>query len=413
MIQDNICLDSIEDAILEIKKGKMVVVVDNEDRENEGDLIMAAEKITPEQVNFMAKYGRGLICTPISSEIAEKLELSPMVNYNTASHGTPFTVSVDLIDGNTTGISSDDRSRTILAMANPNTTPKQLARPGHIFPLVARDKGVLEREGHTEAAVDLARLAGFRPAGVLCEVMNDDGTMSRLPDLVIFARRFGLKLISIKDLKEFILKRQLLIPEVETLLPTDYGDFKLQVYIQEKDGQKQEHLAIIKGNPEKRGSLVRIHSECLTGDLLGSLKCDCGQQLDASFKQLGQADSGVIIYLRQEGRGIGLVNKLKAYNLQQEGLDTVEANLKLNLRPDYRSYEVAALILKSLGVSSVNLLTNNPEKIEGLERFGVEVAQRVPLEVEPNEVNASYLLTKKIKMGHLISNKESQTRIHQ
>ncbi len=394
--------DSIDDAILDIKLGKIVIVVDDDDRENEGDFVCAAEFATPEVVNFLAKHGRGIICSPIETARARDLGLDLMVDSNTSLHETPFTVSVDYIPGTTTGVSAGDRSATIRALVDPATKPADLARPGHIFPLRALDGGVLRRAGHTEASVDLCRLAGLRPAGVLCEIMNDDGTMARVPDLLKVARHFHLKIISVRDLIEYRMMREKLVRRVaDTQLPTRYGDFHIYVYRSESDSK--EHIALVKGEiSSEKPVLVRVHSECLTGDVFGSLRCDCSEQLISALKMVERAGSGVVLYMRQEGRGIGLVNKVKAYKLQDEGLDTVEANEKLGFRPDLRDYGIGAQILRDLGVVKMALMTNNPKKVVGLSGYGLQITERVPLEMDPNEVNERYLTTKRDKLGHLI-----------
>ena len=396
-------LDPIAEAIADIKAGKVVIVVDDANRENEGDFITAAENATPEVVNFMATHGRGLICTPITEERCEELNLEMMVQRNTSSHETPFTVSVDLIGhGTTTGISASDRSKTIMALVDKNTKPEDLGRPGHIFPLRARKGGVLRRTGHTEATIDLARMAGFKPAGVLVEIMNADGTMARLPDLMKIAEKFSLKIISIEDLIAYRLKEESLIErEVEVMLPTMWGDFNLYAYRQKTTGQ--EHLALIKGEWKKdEPVLVRVHSSCLTGDIFGSCRCDCGPQLHEAMKMIDEAGKGVIVYMNQEGRGIGLLNKLKAYKLQEEGLDTVEANLKLGFDSDERDYGVGAQILRDLGVSKMKLMTNNPKKRAGLIGYGLEIVEVIPIEIKSNEHNKGYLLTKRNKLGHIL-----------
>jgi len=394
-------LDPIAEAIADIKAGKVVIVVDDANRENEGDFITAAENATPEVVNFMATHGRGLICTPITEERCEELNLEMMVQRNTSSHETPFTVSVDLIGhGTTTGISASDRSKTIMALVDKNTKPEDLGRPGHIFPLRARKGGVLRRTGHTEATIDLARMAGFKPAGVLVEIMNADGTMARLPDLMKIAEKFSLKIISIEDLIAYRLKEESLIErEVEVMLPTMWGDFNLYAYRQKTTGQ--EHLALIKGE-WKKDEPVRVHSSCLTGDIFGSCRCDCGPQLHEAMKMIDEAGKGVIVYMNQEGRGIGLLNKLKAYKLQEEGLDTVEANLKLGFDSDERDYGVGAQILRDLGVSKMKLMTNNPKKRAGLIGYGLEIVEVIPIEIKSNEHNKGYLLTKRNKLGHIL-----------
>jgi len=399
----NIQLNTIEEAIEDIKQGKMVIVVDDEDRENEGDIIMASEFASPEAVNFMTKYARGLICVAITEERANELKLDPMVPQNTSFHETAFTVSVDLIgDGCTTGISAHDRSKTIQALVNPNKKAEDFARPGHIFPLVAKKGGVLRRSGHTEAAVDLAKLAGLQPSGVLVEIMNDDGTMARLPDLIKFAQKFQLKIITIKDLIHYRLQRESIVEKIVVVdMPTKYGHFKLHAYRVKTTGQ--EHLALVKGEIiSDIPILCRVHSSCLTGDVLGSLRCDCGEQLHAAMQAIEKEGRGVLLYLNQEGRGIGLLNKLKAYKLQEEGLDTVEANLQLGFAPDERDYGIGAQILRDLGVRKIRLLTNNPKKRVGLEGYDLEIVENVPIVIPANPHNACYLATKKTKLGHIL-----------
>lgn len=396
-------LNTIEEAIEDIRNGKMVIVVDDENRENEGDFIMASEFVTPESVNFMAKYARGLICVAITEERAKELELEPMVPRNTSLHETAFTVSVDLIgEGCTTGISAHDRSKTIRALVNREKKANNFARPGHIFPLVAKKGGVLRRAGHTEAAVDLAVLAGLQPSGVLVEIMNDDGTMARLPDLVKIARQFQFKIISIKDLIQYRLQRESIVEKVVAVdLPTKYGHFKLHAYRVKTTGQ--EHLALVKGEiNSEEPILCRVHSSCLTGDILGSLRCDCGEQLHAAMEAIEKEGKGVLLYLNQEGRGIGLINKLKAYKLQEEGLDTVEANLQLGFAPDERDYGIGAQILRDLGVRKIRLLTNNPKKRAGLEGYDLQIVENVPIIIPPNPHNACYISTKKTKLGHIL-----------
>ncbi|MEO7310776.1 MAG: bifunctional 3,4-dihydroxy-2-butanone-4-phosphate synthase/GTP cyclohydrolase II [Chitinophagaceae bacterium] len=396
-------LDTIESAIEDIRIGKLVIVVDDDDRENEGDLIGAARMVTPEMINFMTKYGRGLICAPVVESRCDQLKLELMVTNNTALHETPFTVSVDLLGhGCTTGISAHDRARTVQALIDPKTRPEELGRPGHIFPLRSKKGGVLRRTGHTEATTDLARLAGFEPAGVLVEIMNDDGTMSRLPDLEIMAKKFDLKLISIKDLIEYRLRRDTLIEEVVRVeMPTKHGDFKL-VAFRDKSNDN-EHLALIKGEWKPgEAVLTRVHSSCFTGDILGSLRCDCGDQLTLAMKMVQAEGKGVILYMNQEGRGIGLVNKLKAYKLQEEGADTLEANLQLGLPGDARDYGVGAQMLRHLGVTKLRLLSNNPKKRVGLTGYGLEIVETVAIETPSNPHNEKYMATKRDKMGHEI-----------
>ncbi len=396
-------LDSIESAIEDIKQGRIVIVVDDEDRENEGDFITAARNVTPEVVNFMSKYGRGLICVPLVEERCDALKLDLMVNNNTALHETAFTVSVDLLGhGCTTGISAHDRSKTIQALIDPASKPDDFGRPGHIFPLKAKKGGVLRRSGHTEATIDLARLAGFEPAGVLVEIMNEDGSMARLPDLQQIAARFDFKIISIKDLIEYRIKRDSLIEEIVRVdMPTKWGHFKL-VAFQEKN-TSNEHLALIKGTWEPgEPVLVRVHSSCFTGDILGSLRCDCGEQLHKAMEMIEAEGKGAMLYMNQEGRGIGLLNKLKAYHLQEQGMDTVEANLHLGFQMDQRDYGVGAQMLRYLGITKLRLITNNPRKRVGLSGYGLEVVENVPIKIEPNPHNEHYLKTKRDKLGHEI-----------
>ncbi len=398
---DNIKLDTVEEAIDEIRNGNFVIVVDDEDRENEGDLIIAAEAITPEKVNFMETHARGLICAPLTAKRCEELNLPMMVTHNTATHETPFTVSVDLLkNGVTTGISAYDRAQTILALTKKDTKPEDLGRPGHIFPLRAKEKGVLSRVGHTEAAVDLARLAGLYPAGVLIEIKKEDGEMARLPELREMADKFNLKLISVADLIKYRLDRESLIEKgVEVNMPTEYGDFHLIPFKQKSTGL--EHVALIKGIWEKdEPILVRVHSSCVTGDIFGSKRCECGEQLHKSMEMIQKEGKGVVVYLNQEGRGIGLMAKMQAYKLQEEGYDTVDANLHLGYRADERDYGVGAAILRELGVCKMRLLTNNPVKRKGLESFGLTVIENVPIEVTPNKYNEFYMHTKKERMGH-------------
>jgi GTP cyclohydrolase II/3,4-dihydroxy-2-butanone 4-phosphate synthase len=397
----DIKLNTVEEAIEEIKKGNIVVVVDDEDRENEGDLIMAAEAITPEKVNFMETYAKGLLCAPITAERCEELDLPMMVTNNTSTHATPFTVSVDLLgNGCTTGISSYDRAQTILALTKKETRPDDFGRPGHVFPLRARDKGVLSRIGHTEAAVDLAKLAGMYPAGVLIEVKKEDGEMARLPELMKFAKEHNLKIISVADLVKYRLERESLVEEgVEVQMPTQYGDFRMIAFKQKSNGL--EHAALIKGTWEKdEPILIRVHSSCMTGDIFGSKRCECGEQLHKSMEMIQKEGKGVVVYLNQEGRGIGLMAKMEAYKLQEEGLDTVDANLHLGYKADERDYGVGAAILRDLNITKMRLLTNNPIKRIGLESFGLEVVENVPIEVTPNKYNSFYMKTKKERMGH-------------
>lgn len=393
--------DTIPEVIEEIRRGRMVIVTDDEDRENEGDLVMAASKVTPQAVNFMAHYGRGLICVPVTEERAAHLGLQRMVAHNRELHATDFTVSVDASVGTTTGISARDRSATIKVLSNTKAGPKDLRQPGHIFPLQAASGGVLKRAGHTEAGVDLARLAGLDPSGVICEILNEDGSMARLPDLLKFKKKHGLKICSIKDLIAYRRKSEKLVRrEQEVDMPTDFGEFKMFLYRAEMDNH--HHLALVKGpiNP-KKPALVRVHSECLTGDVFGSCRCDCGSQLHRALAQIAESGNGVLVYMRQEGRGIGLAAKIHAYKLQEEGLDTVEANARLGYPPDLRDYGTGAQILADLGIKKIRLLTNNPRKVVGLEGYGMEIIERVPIRSESNKHNARYLKTKKNKLGHL------------
>ena len=400
---EKIKVDTIEEAIEEIKNGKVIVVVDDEDRENEGDFVCAAESITPEIVNFMATHGRGLICVPLMEDRCVELGLDMMVGKNTAVYETAFTVSVDLKGhGCTTGISAHDRFKTIKALVDPETKPEELGKPGHIFPLKAKKEGVLRRSGHTEAAIDFARLAGFRPAGVLVEIMNEDGSMARLSDLRKVADRFKLKLVTIKDLIAFRMKAESQIQrQVEVDMPTAFGDFKLRAYEQTNTGEV--HMALIKGTWKKdEPVLVRVHSSCVTGDIFGSCRCDCGPQLQHAMRMVDEAGKGVVLYMKQEGRGIGLLNKLKAYKLQEEGLDTVEANLQLGFDMDNRDYGIGAQILHDLNIVKIKLITNNPKKRVGLMGYGLEIVENVPIEMVPNPHNEKYLMTKRDKLGHTI-----------
>ncbi len=397
-------VSTIKEAIEDIRNGKMVILCDNEDRENEGDLTMVAEKITPEAINFMAKYGRGLICLSLTEEHVEKLKIPLMVEDNTSAFQTAFTISIDAKEGTTTGISAEDRATTVLTAIADDVKPEDLARPGHIFPLKSKKGGVLCRTGQTEGSVDLSRLAGLKPAGVICEIMNDDGTMARMPDLVVFAKKHNLKIITVADLIKYRLQFESLVSRVvTTVIPTAYGgDFKAIVY--ENVVDNNQHIALIKGKwSEEDEVLVRVHSECLTGDALGSERCDCGEQLHAAMTKIEEEGRGVIVYMRQEGRGIGFLNKMKAYALQDEGKDTVEANEALGFEPDLRDYGVGAQIIRDLGIRKMRLMTNNPKKIVGLEGYGLIVSARVPIEIRPTGRNVRYLKTKQKKLGHILS----------
>ena len=402
---DSYKLNTIEEALADFKEGKFVIVVDDEDRENEGDFITAAETITPEKVNFMMRYGRGVLCTPISEEVASRLELDMQVHDNTSLHETPFTVTVDLIGhGCTTGVSMYDRAQTILALADPKTQPTDLARPGHVNPLRARSRGVLRRAGHTEAAIDLARLSGMQPVAALIEIINEDGTMARLPQLVEVAKQWDMKIITIKDLIAYRLQKESLVERgVEVHMPTEYGDFRLIPFRQKSNGM--EHVALFKGEWSKdEPILVRMHSSCATGDIFGSKRCDCGEQLHRAMQLIEKEGKGMVVYLNQEGRGIGLMEKMKAYKLQENGMDTVDANLHLGHAADERDYGVGAQILHELGVGKMRLITNNPVKRVGIESYGLEVVENVPIEIEPNPYNTTYLRTKKERMGHKLHN---------
>ena len=401
--QQALTFDAIEDAVAEIRAGKLIIVVDDEDRENEGDFIAAAETITPERVNFMATHGRGLICVPVTRERTVALDLDMMVSANTGLYNTPFTISVDYRHDTTTGISAADRAKTIRALADETARPTDFARPGHVFPLRAQRGGVLRRAGHTEATVDLARMAGLRPVGVLVEIMNEDGTMARVPQLMEIARRFDMRIITIKDLIAYRMRHETLVTRaVEVHLPTRFGDFNLAAYEDRLTGDT--HLALYKGTwTEDEPVLVRVHSQCVTGDIFGSKRCDCGEQLAKAMRRVEHAGQGVVLYMKQEGRGIGLLNKLRAYELQEQGLDTVEANEALGFSMDHRDYGIGCQILRDLGIRKLRLMTNNPTKRIGLHGYGLEIVERVPIEIPPNEVNETYLRTKRDRMGHILS----------
>ncbi len=398
-------ISSIEEVLQDIREGKMVIIVDDEDRENEGDVMIAAERVTPEAVTFMARYACGLICLSLTEERVKQLDLPLMVQDNTSPYNTAFTVSIEAKEGITTGISAHDRARTVQVAIDPKCTPKDITRPGHIFPLAARNGGVLVRVGHTEASVDLARLAGLNPSGVICEVMNEDGTMARMPDLEVFAEKHGMKIVTIADLIKYKTKNERLVRRVaETRIPTRFGgEFTLIAY--ENDVDSKTHLALVKGDISPDDAvLVRVHSECFTGDVLGSMRCDCGEQLQKALRMIEHEKKGVFVYMRQEGRGIGLANKLKAYSLQDCGHDTVEANIALGFSPDLRDYGIGAQILNDVGVRKMRLLTNNPKKIKGLEGYGLTVVERVPIEMVPTKDNIAYLTTKQKKLGHILNN---------
>jgi len=405
-------LDSIESAVEDFKKGKIIIVVDDEDRENEGDMVFSAQKSTPQLVNFLVKYARGLICVPMQKNRLDELGIEMMTSDNTARHETAFTISVDYLLGTTTGISASDRHKTIKALIDKKTVPSTLGKPGHIFPLKAEEGGVLKRAGHTEAAVDIAKLAGHYPAGVLCEVLKENGEMARLPELLEIAKKFKLKIISIRDLIQYRLRQDILVHQVvDANLPSKFGSFNIIIYKSNVD--EKEHIALVKGNVKtKKPVLVRVHSECMTGDIFGSMRCDCREQLTKSMEMIEKEGNGVVIYMRQEGRGIGLVNKLKAYNLQEKGKDTVEANVELGFKADLRDYGIGAQILRDLGLTKIKLLTNNPKKIIGLNGYGLEVTERMPIEIKANDINKRYLKTKRDKLGHLILMDKSKKKIN-
>ncbi|MFZ4591171.1 MAG: bifunctional 3,4-dihydroxy-2-butanone-4-phosphate synthase/GTP cyclohydrolase II [Ignavibacteria bacterium] len=403
-------LDSIESAIEDFKKGKIIIVVDDEDRENEGDMIFSAQKSTPQLVNFLVRYARGLICVPMEKQRLDELGIEMMTNDNTARHETAFTISVDYLVGTTTGISASDRHKTIKALIEKKTVPSTLGKPGHIFPLKAEEGGVLKRAGHTEAAVDIAKLSGHYPAGVLCEVLKENGEMARLPELLEISKKFKLKIVSIRDLIQYRLRQDILVHQVvDANLPSKFGNFNIIIYKSNVD--EKEHIALVKGKVKtKKPVLVRVHSECMTGDIFGSMRCDCREQLTKSMEMIEKEGNGVVLYMRQEGRGIGLVNKLKAYNLQEKGKDTVEANVELGFKADLRDYGIGAQILRDLGLTKIKLLTNNPKKIIGLNGYGLDVTERIPIEIKANEINKKYLKTKRDKLGHLILMDKSKKR---